>query len=367
MQSTHANEEAPTWASSPGRTIRRALGERATTEGLSKLLGCTPEVASQLLSGDPVAVKNHATQLAATVGGTRSFWAKRATEYTSQLESPSYKERLARWHASFPAASISKLGWSGPNDVTTPEGALQYFGAENLDICHAKLSKLTDTATLRTSNRLTSKALGLAAWLFEGTRRAEAIPTSPWSERRFIDAIGQIRTLTRTRTPATFLPKLTNICASAGVAFVLLRAIPECKASGATLRISDSKRLLLLSARFLADDQFWFSFFHEAAHLILHQNESTIDHAKAELTEAEREANELAASMMMTKETREQLQHIELNKHAIRNLALQSGLSPGIIVGQLQHLDRLHHATKLNRLKARFTWGEEELQRTYPR
>ena len=79
-----------------------------------------------------------------------------------------------------------------------------------------------------------------------------------------------IKALTWKKSPDIFIPKLRELCAECGVALVIVRAPTGCRASGATRFLSESKALLLLSFRYLSDDHFWFTFFHEAGHLLLH-------------------------------------------------------------------------------------------------
>jgi Zn-dependent peptidase ImmA (M78 family) len=66
--------------------------------------------------------------------------------------------------------------------------------------------------------------------------------------------------------------------------------------------LEKDKALLLLSGRFLSDDQFWFSFFHEAAHLILHSQEPHIDHESTSTPQQETEANGFAQRVILEPE-----------------------------------------------------------------
>ncbi|MFX9089566.1 ImmA/IrrE family metallo-endopeptidase, partial [Acinetobacter baumannii] len=41
--------------------------------------------------------------------------------------------------------------------------------------------------------------------------------------------------------------------------------------------LTPEKAMVLLSFRHLSDDHFWFTLFHEFAHLLLHNNQTFID------------------------------------------------------------------------------------------
>lgn len=139
---------------------------------------------------------------------------------------------------------------------------------------------------------------------------------------------------------------------------MFVKAPAGCRASGATRFISRDKAMIILSFRHLSDDHFWFSFFHEAGHLILHGHGSTfVDGDAAETTEKEREANLFAAGTLIPLSERGRLDRLRANVNEIVRLAVSIGISPGIVVGQMQH-EGLLGPNQLNGLKRRYTWDE---------
>jgi uncharacterized protein DUF955 len=80
--------------------------------------------------------------------------------------------------------------------------------------------------------------------------------------------------------------ELVELCASAGVAVVFVGEIGKTRASGAARWLTPTKALIQLSLRHKTDDHLWFSFFHEAAHILLHSKEATF------ITGTDGEANE---------------------------------------------------------------------------
>jgi HTH-type transcriptional regulator / antitoxin HigA len=109
-----------------------------------------------------------------------------------------------------------------------------------------------------------------------------------------------MRRLTRKKEPSIFVPELRKLCAENGVALVIARGPAGCRASGATRFLSDKKAMILLSFRYLADDQFWFTFFHEAGHLLMHSHKAVFleDGSDVSLKE-EHEANLFAQNILI--------------------------------------------------------------------
>ncbi|MCH7749100.1 MAG: ImmA/IrrE family metallo-endopeptidase [Acidobacteria bacterium] len=162
--------------------------------------------------------------------------------------------------------------------------------------------------------------------------------------------------MTNWKDPGRFIPQLQKYCAESGVAVAVVRAPTGCRASGATRFLSRDKALLLLSFRYLTDDQFWFTFFHEAGHLLLHGcDELFLEGDDTPSNAEEQEANEFAARTLVPSEFLPSLLALDANAREVIRLAVRLGVSPGVVVGQLQHLGKIGH-DQLNRLKRRYRW-----------
>src|SRR5690606_27160363 len=87
---------------------------------------------------------------------------------------------------------------------------------------------------------------------------------------------------------------VTELCASAGVAVVFVPELPRTRVSGATRWLTSDKALIQLSLRYKSDDHLWFTFFHEAGHILLHGKRDMFIEAEDQehnQSDKEREAN----------------------------------------------------------------------------
>lgn len=142
------------------------------------------------------------------------------------------------------------------------------------------------------------------------------------------------------------------------VAVAIVRVPNGCRASGASRFLTQNKALLMLSFRYLTDDHFWFTFFHEAGHLLLHSaRDLFLEGVDTPLTTQEQEANQFTARTLVPPEFQSSLLSLPLDERAVIRFATRLGVSPGIVVGQLQHLRKIRH-NQLNRLKRRFKWED---------
>ena len=193
------------------------------------------------------------------------------------------------------------------------------------------------------------------AWLRQGELQSLPIKCAPWDATHFREVLPELRSLSRRKDPSLFIPELRRRCAECGVAVVVVRAPTGCRASGATRFLSSDRALLLLSFRYLSDDHFWFTFFHEAGHLLLHGNRGLILEGIGAPTSEEEEANDFAASALIPSPFQPELSTLRLELRAIASFARRVGVSPGIVIGQLQHQQRVAR-NHWNDLKVRFDW-----------
>ncbi len=111
-----------------------------------------------------------------------------------------------------------------------------------------------------------------------------------------------------------------------------------------------------LSLRHKTDDHFWFTFFHELAHVLLHgQREVFLDGgslSSAKTQKQETEADSFARETLIPESFNGGLSDLK-SINSIKGFAREVGVSPGIVVGRLQ-FDGVLAFKSGNGLKTRF-------------
>src|SRR5205085_1582104 len=94
-----------------------------------------------------------------------------------------------------------------------------------------------------------------------------------------------------------------------------------------------------LSLYYKREDQLWFSFFHEAAHILLHgRRDVFVDLDASAMNRQEDEANRFASDHLIPANAYARfLTRGNFSGSAVLQFAKQLGIAPGIIVGRLQH------------------------------
>lgn len=367
---TSCQEFRPDWASAPGDTIADILQDKGlSVADFADLMGHSPEKADNLLQGRATITIETARRLERVLGASLEFWVSRDYQYRQDISRIHVTDE--EWLHELPVGDMVKFGWLKPAPLPADEMAacLRFFAVTDVPAWREAYAGLQEMAAFRTSPSFDSQPASVAAWLRQGEIEADVIECQTWDAEGFQESLSTIRTLTRRKDPSKFIPQLQRLCAETGVAVVVVRAPSGCRASGAVRFLSPTKALLQLSFRYLTDDHFWFTFFHEAGHLILHGERyffsDTIRGEKSWILEGietvspseEQGANEFAARTLVPSEFQAELSDLTADPREIIRFAVRLRVSPGIVVGQLQHLERIGY-NQLNDLKRRFTWED---------
>jgi hypothetical protein len=181
--------------------------------------------------------------------------------------------------------------------------------------------------------------------------------TRPYEATRFREVLDRARDLTR-EPSGVFTRQLGTACAEAGVAVVFVPELPRLRTSGATRWLTPTKALIQLSRRYRTDDQLWFTFFHESAHILLHGKRDVFLEDDGESSEKEREADRFAGDRLIPPQALKAFVagNTRFAKADIQRFADAVGVAPGIVVGRLQHDGHLP-MSHCNDLKRRLEWA----------
>lgn len=358
----------PRWASPPGDTIKDALHEQHLDPGtLADALELSQKDFDALLEGEIPLTIRLAERLSSAIGGSVEFWMTRDGQYQAD------RSRVVAdaWAQRMPLHDMTTLGWierDFDDWVGQIEECLRFFDVMSPEAWEADHLALLEQTRFRSSQVLQTDEFAVAAWLRQCEIELSEIPCAEWSRNAFEALLPQLLPLTRVRDPQRFLGGLQTRCAEVGVAVGVVRAPRGCPVSGVARRLPNGQPSIALSGRHRADDHLWFTFFHEAAHLLLHGtdalylDEIELDSDPAPSAE-EAEADRFAGTMLVPTEYEEQLARAKRSPLELRKIAGDIGVSLGIVIGHLQHRGVLGYNTKLNRLKSRYKWNGPSLEK----
>ena len=356
------NRYVPEDVSPPGHTLRELLRERGLTQSeLATRMGRPEKTVSEIVNGKAAITVETALQLELVLGVPAAFWNAREQQYRQHVARRAQERTLARqasWLSNFPVAEMEKRGLlrRGATAAARLREMLAFLGVSGPDEWSELRAR--HNVAFRRSAAFDVDEGSLAVWLRQGLREAARVAAQPYHRATFRDALREARSLTR-EPPEVFQDRLVATCADAGVIVVFVPEFKGCRTSGATRWVAPDRALIQLSLRYRTDDQLWFTFFHEAAHILLHGKKLIFLEGQTHEGELEEEANAWAANTLIPQPTFRRLQRVpQYTKDGVRAFARECGVSPGIVVGRLQHEGLLPYS-HFNDLKRRFTWAAD--------
>jgi HTH-type transcriptional regulator / antitoxin HigA len=353
----------PDWQSHPGETIADFLEEgRLSVHQFARRMQLEKQLVEGLIRGQAELTPSIAEKLSSIVGSTPEFWLQREIQFRiAQGSRLSSSLEAKQWIKSLPVTDMIKFGWIGPDPGSNNRvhSCLSFFGVSALQEWHDKYDQLLNAVAFRTSHSFDSNTASVAAWLRQAEVQAASIACQTWNAKKLQSTLPQLRRLTRDPDPQSFIPTAQQLCAACGVAFVVVRSPAGCRASGATRFLSKKQAIVVLSIRYLSDDHFWFTFFHEIAHLLLHAERGLFLEGTGMPDDTfEVEANEFAAHTLISQDQRAELKNLSPTIWNIARFARRINVAPGIVVGQMQH-SKMLRPNQYNALKRRFQWSEK--------
>lgn len=364
MTDATKTEYTPLQVSPPGETLAETLEELAMSQiELARRMGRPTKTINEIVQGKTAILPETAFQLENVLGIPATFWLGRETAYRTSLartarQTSAVAPETIEWAKQFPCKEMAKLGWleSCAKKPEYVQGLFEFFSVASVQAWDATWNRpeVAFRRSLKSGNRH-----AISAWLRRGEIEAARVKTATYEADAFRVALTKCRSLTAANPKEACL-EVQKACAAAGVAVLFVPELPGASVSGAARWLTTHRALIQLTLRFKTDDQLWFSFFHEAGHILLHPKKGIfVDDGHGTSTQ-EKEANAFASDMLIPDEAFDAFSSIRpFSTQRIQDFAIKQKIAPGIVVGRLQH-ERLLPFSQLNRLKKGLRWGTSD-------
>lgn len=352
----------PDYAIPPGETLEEAMEVLGMTQQeLAERTGLTVQTLNRIVKGEQPITYETANKLEYVTGYPASFWNNLEAQYREQLvkvEEARELESNLEWLKSLPIKELKERGvlTETKDKVVLYRESLRFYGVSSVE-SYASIWH-EPKAAARRSTAFKSAPGPTSAWLRLGQLEAHKIECDPYDKKRFAANVKTIRALT-TQHPKEFLPEMQRLCAETGVALVLVPEFKKAPWSGAAEWLTPTKAMILLCLRGKSEDKFWFTFFHEASHILNDgKKESFLDSDKCGYADdpSEKRADDFAADLLIPRRHDTRIAAIQ-SKLEVYQVAEELAISPGIVVGRYQHITQKWHF--FNDLKRKFVWQEQ--------
>ena len=350
----------------PGEILAEEIEARGMTQReLAARLGRPPQVINEIIRGKKAITPDTAIGLCQVLGIEASYWMNLEADYQITLARERSRTAILeqeQWLGQYPVRELIKRGWieAGRDKASRVRALMSFLGVASIEprvYQEAVGFRITDAARERVS-------LGaLGTWLRQGELVAHGIETADYDADAFRRALAEIRNLT-VAPPEEFVPQMEALCADAGVAFCIVPELPKLGANGAARWLNNRKALIQMNIRGKWADVFWFSFFHEAGHLLRHryQRRIVVDGLDVDPDTAvmEAEADEFARDFLIPHGQWQDFSNTGyFGSGEVYEFANSIGIAPFIVVGRLQK-EKLVPYNRLTGMKQRYKWAGDK-------
>ena len=348
---------APDYDVPPGQTLQETIDSLGIDQReLAMRTGLSAKHINQVIKGVASLTQDTAIRLERVTGVPAKMWNALEANYREQQARLAEKVRLQRglqWLETIPTKELVARDVIKPkrDPIGLLEEVLRFFGVADVDAW--KEGWAIPQFAFRKSLKFKGEPGAMAAWLRLCELDAQRIACKPFDRTHFKSAVESIRGLT-VQEPGTFVPAMINLCSEAGVAITLVPEIKGAPVSGAAKWLTTDKAMIGLNLRGKSNDRFWFTFFHEAGHILNDSKKETYIDVDYEDDPREQNANRFAADLLIPPDNLERFTGLRSHRDVMR-FARSLGIAPGIVVGRLQR-EQIIPYSHLNRLKIRLEW-----------
>ena len=326
-------------------------------------LGTTPKTLSQLINGQVNLSNDLAKKLSTMLGTSVDVWLNLQSNYDQKVieiqKEIDFDEQIEIVKQIDYRYFVDVVSLPKTNDVRKKiEFLCNYFMIADLRIM---ISSDYLVNFRRSSSSINEKnIINANAWIQTAINIAKKINVKSFDAELLKQCLPEIRKMTLLE-PSDFIPRLRDLFADCGVAFVLLPHLKNSCVNGAVKWFENNKVVLAMNNRGLDSDKFWFSLFHEIRHVLQQKVtkvfvNGSVDDVNDINDKLEDDANKFAADYLIPPIEYRRFSPTKFTSDAeIIDFARKIGIQPGIVAGRLQH-DNIIGQNRCSKLKEKYVF-----------
>ena len=347
----------------PGYYIKDIIEEMNMTQSeLAKRLATTDKTISKLINGEIPLSDEIAQKLSNMLGTSAKFWLNIQATYDAKIIEIKRQKELEEEKQCMKVIDYNffqELGVVSSHKTTTEEKIkelLQFLKISSLSILRQRdflvqfrtvVSKMTDKNIINSN-----------IWVQTALNIADTVDCQPFNKKKLKNFLPEIRSMTLQKADV-FYPRLKEIFAECGVAFIILPHLKGSGINGAVRWINKNKVMLALNNRGAYSDKFWFSLFHEIKHIFQQKMKETfISASEKDISlnnkDLEYEADTFARNYLIPEELYAKfINQNDFSYSSIAAFAEKVEIDVGIVIGRLQFEKKIEY-NQFNNFKTQY-------------
>jgi len=348
----------------PGEFLEEILTEKRIKKvDFALRCGRASKTISEIIAGKSPITPETALQFESVLGISAQTWLSLETTYQLQKAKTLQSTDLVKaepWAQNFPIDEMISKHFIEPVNckIERITALLRFFSVSSEPAWENFWADRFANAKFKKHPSKELNHYTISVWLRKAEVLAQKIECNPYSETEFKSALHEIRTLTKEKW-LNAQPELVNTCKDIGVAVVFVPNLTHLGMRGCAFWANKDKAVIALSDRGKSAHQLWFSFFHEAAHILLHSKKAIFldpDTKGSEHSNIEEEADDFSADTIIPKkELKSFYQRFgqkkdSYNSEMLQNFAEEIGIHPSLLLARLQADGKIKYGSSMQKI-----------------
>lgn len=330
------NHTSPDLLIHPGETIAEVLqDQKISQKELAIRTDFTEKHISTVVNGKKPISSKLALKLENALGISASFWKNLQTNYDFEVESFEEINNITSEETEISKDISKPVEVLTGKELDSKETPLkvwllrQILGVNNL----VSITKLASGA-YRAQFDVNTNDYVMYVWQYLCEKQCEAQTENQLDIEKLQNNLSEIKSI-MFEDSQSHVKLIQNTLNDCGVLFTVNKHVPKAPIHGLTVKTKKGQVMVAMTIRYKYVDTFWFSLFHEIAHVIYKDyltDQKNEENAKA----IEERANNFAKDILINPEKYENfVEKKDLTASNIEDFAIKNNVLPTIVVGRL--------------------------------
>ncbi|MEP1152197.1 MAG: helix-turn-helix domain-containing protein [Balneola sp.] len=339
------NKVKPSKNIGPGEHIQELMELRDwTQQDLSDVLGVSTKHVNKLLKNEQSLTLNMAKLLGEAFKLSPEFWINLDTRYRLRLEEENEEDKdvdlRSKIYHYMPINEMARKGWINKPDSTDEleELVCDFWKTKSIDF---NLMSQGANLNFRKSEAYEGfNKFAANCWYQMAKNKASEKKVPEYNKMKLTNFANELHSYTNAKKGAIEAIKSLN---EAGVKFLILSHLQRTYIDGASF-IANGSPVIVYTARYKRNDNFWFTFAHEIAHVLKHlkkEGDYVLDEIKKEESKSkkEQEADDFASDVLRHNEILAFFDNdlTYITQEQIEECSKELDVDTGIIMGALAY------------------------------
>ena len=340
------------WLVHPGESIAEAIEDRGLTQKeLALRTGFTEKHISTVINGIKSISAKLALGLEKALDIPATFWKNLQANYELELESFNEINNITEAELEIakeitkPIESITGETLNDSNNSFKVWSLRNLLGVSNL----TAISKLNAGFYRVQASTGTNEKI-MYAWQYLSEKECENQTDLPLNIDLLKSKLEDIKAI-MFQDATEHINLIRDVLNSCGVLFTVKKHVTGLPIHGLTVKTRNNKVMIAMTIRNKYVDTFWFSLFHEIAHVI--NNDFLINHSNIQTMEKiEENANDFASNILIDQAEYERfISNKNFSNEAILSFSEKINVLPGIVSGRLMNDNVIDWSNNIFRTK----------------